>query len=266
MKKTLILIKLGGSLITDKNKAFTAKKDVILRLAKEIKDSLEVIKGDLIVGHGSGSFGHVVAAKYKTQEGIVNKDSVKGFPLVADAARKINVIVMDNLLKVGLKAVSFSPLSFIYTKNEKEEAFLVKPIKKALDIGLVPVIYGDVIMDEIKGFCIYSGEKTLNLLAEKLNKDYSTVRIIYCGETDGVYDEKGKTIDRITPKNYNSIKRVLKGSAGVDVTGGMIHKVEEGVELSKLLNAETLIINGTKKNFLKYAIEGKIIKSTHICR
>jgi len=266
MKKTLILIKLGGSLITDKNKAFTAREDVIIRLAKEIRASLRNIKGDLIVGHGSGSFGHTVAAKYKTQDGIINKNSIKGFPLVSDAARKINVIVMNNLLKVGLKAVSFSPLSFIFSQNEKGEDSLVKPIKKAVNIGLVPVIYGDVIMDEEKGFCIYSGEKTLNLLAEKLKNDYSNIKIIYCGETDGVYDEKRKTIEKITPKSFNSIKKVLKGSAGIDVTGGMIHKVEEAIELVNLLNAETLIINGTKKNILKEAILGKTHKATLICR
>ena len=266
MKKNLILIKLGGSLITDKSRAFTVREDVIIRLSKEIKDSLKNIEGDLIIGHGSGSFGHTVAAKYQTQEGLINKNSIIGFPLVADAARQINVIVMNNLLKVKVKAVSFSPFSFIYTKNEKEESFLIKPIKKALGIGLVPVIYGDVIMDETKGFCIYSGERTLNLLAERLKEYYSTVKIIYCGETDGVYDRKGKTIDKITLKTYKSIQNVLGGSAGIDVTGGMIHKVGEAIELLKLLNAETLIINGTKEDSLKNAILGKKVLSTHICR
>ncbi|MBU0998165.1 isopentenyl phosphate kinase family protein [Patescibacteria group bacterium] len=266
MKKTLILVKLGGSLITDKNKAFTAKNDLILRLAKEIKSSLKNSKADLIIGHGSGSFGHIVAAKYQTQKGIINKDSILGFPLVADAARKINVIVMDSLLKVGLKVVSFSPFSFIYTKNEKEESSLIKPIKKALEIGLIPIIYGDVIMDQTKGFCIYSGEKILNHLAESLKDNYSTIKIIYCGQTNGVYDEKGKTIDKITPKSYGSIKKVLKGSAGVDVTGGMIHKVEEAIELVNRLNVESLIINAKRKNFLKYAILGKAVESTHIAR
>lgn len=264
MKKTLILIKLGGSLITDKNKAFTAKKDIICRLAEEIEASLSKIKGDLVIGHGSGSFGHVVAAKYKTQDGIVNKYSVGGFPLVADAARKINVIVMDNLLKANVKAVSFSPLSFIYTKNQKEKVSLPNPIKKALKIGLVPVIYGDVIMDEVKGFCIYSGEKSLNLIAEKLKNYYQKIRVIYCGETDGVYDEKGKTIKEITSKNFSSIEKDLGCSLGIDVTGGMIHKVKEALEIAKDLKAETQIINATKKDALKKAILGKEVLATRI--
>lgn len=264
MKKNLILIKLGGSLITDKNKAFTAKEDVILRLSKEIKKSLKDINGDLIVGHGSGSFGHTVASKYKTQEGIINSNSIVGFPLVADAARKINTIVMNSLLKEGIKAVSFSPFSFIYTKNEKDINSFIFPIKKSLEVGLVPVIYGDVIMDKERGFCIYSGEKTLNLLAEKLKKSYTKIKVIYCGETDGVYDEKGTTIKEITLKNFSLISKALKGSSGVDVTGGMLHKVKEALEIAKELKAVTQIINATKDDQLKKAILGQKILSTRI--
>ena len=170
--KTITLIKLGGSLITNKNKPFTANKKVIERLSREIKTALKTYKGNLLIAHGSGSFGHTVASIYKTQEGIINKKSIKGFPLVADAARKINVIVMDKLLEVKLPVISFSPLSFIYTKNQKAKRSLVNSIEKALSLELIPVVYGDVIMDEQKGFCIYSGEKTLNLLTTTLKKKY----------------------------------------------------------------------------------------------
>jgi len=264
MKKELTLIKLGGSVITDKNKAFVAKKEVIDRLSKEIRSSLEKYKGDLIIGHGSGSFGHTVAAKYKTQEGIINEKSIEGFPLVSEAARRINTIVMDIFLKNGLKAVSFSPLSYTYTEDEKPVKVLLEPIKRALEVKLLPVIYGDVIMDKKKGFCIYSGEKSLNILASNLKNSYQTIRIIYCGETDGVYDEKGNTIKSITPNNYESIKRMLGGSGGVDVTGGMIHKVNEALEISEKLQIETKIINVTKKDNLKNAILGKEVVSTTI--
>lgn len=264
MKKELLLIKLGGSIITDKNKAFTAKKEVIVRLAKEIKQALDQYDGDLIIGHGSGSFGHIVASKYQTQRGIIDKKSIKGFPLVSKAARKINQIVIDVLLDAGIKAVSFSPLSFIYSDNEKEKESMVNHIKKALEIGLIPVVYGDVIMDEKMGFCIYSGEKTLNLLAQKLDKNYRCLRIIYCGETNGVYDKNGVTIEEITFKNFAEIKSFLGKSSGIDVTGGMIHKVNEALEIAKELKAKTLIINATGKNMLKKAILGQKINATEV--
>jgi len=256
MKQNLILVKLGGSLITDKSRPFTAKEAEILRFAKEIKNALKVYKGKLLIAHGSGSFGHSVAAKYKTQLGIVNDKSTKGFPLVADAAVQINRIVIKNFLKVGLPAVSFSPLSFLVTKNQKVTKYLVDHIKNALNVGLIPVLYGDVIMDTKKGFCIYSGEKTLNFLANSLAGEYKITKIIYVTDTDGVYNAKGNTIPKISPKNFKNFKKSILGSQKTDVTGGMLHKVKESLKIAKELKIPTYIINGNKKENLKRAILG----------
>jgi len=261
MKQKLILIKLGGSLITDKAKAFTAREKVIRRLGEEIRKA--VGKTKIIIGHGSGSFGHSVAAKYQTQKGIINSKSVKGFPLVADAARKINEIVIDIFLAKKLPVVSFSPLSFLFTDNRKLQSKLLMPLAKSLEIGLIPVIYGDVIMDERTGFCIYSGEKVLNVIAQELNKNYD-ITIIYCGETDGVYDASGETIAKINPQNFPNFKKNIGGSASIDVTGGMLHKVEESLLIAKELGIKTLIINGMVKRNLQKAILGKEVKGTVI--
>jgi len=260
----LILIKLGGSVITDKSKPFTARIDVIKRLVGEIKQAGKVYRGKIIIGHGSGSFGHTVAAKYKTQEGMVNKDSIKGFSLTADAAIKINRIVVRECLNQDLPVVSFSPLSFIYSKDGKPLIVLTSQIEKALKIGLLPVIYGDVIMDEATGFCIYSGEKILDLLAIKLLEHYKIDKIIMVGDTDGVWDKKGKTIVKITSQNFSGIKKSLSGSRDADVTGGMLHKVKEAVNLAKEENISTVIINGNEKGNLVKAIVGKSVISTTI--
>lgn len=238
----LILIKLGGSVITDKSKPFVARLGVIKRLIREIVQAKKVYKGKILIGHGGGSFPHTVAAKYKTQEGIVNKDSIKGFSLTADAAVKINRIVKDG----------------------KPLVVLTPQIIKALEIGLLPVVYGDVIMDETTGFCIYSGEKTLDLLASELSKYYKVDKIIMVGDTDGVWDKGGKTIVKITPQNFSGIKKSLSGSRATDVTGGMLHKVEESLNLARKENISTVIINGKKKGNLMKAIVGKDVVSTTI--
>jgi isopentenyl phosphate kinase len=120
-------------------------------------------------------------------------------------------------------------------------------IKEALDIGIVPVIYGDVIMNPKQGFEIYSGEKTLDLLANKLSKFYKKIKIIYYTDTSGVYDDRGKTIPLITPENFRQIKKFIKGSGNLDVTGGMIHKVEESLSLVQKLDAEVYITNGLSR-------------------
>lgn len=250
MKKQLVLIKLGGSLITDKNKSFCARKQVISRLSREIKDSSSG-KFDLIIGHGSGSFGHIVASKYNTQNGITDKESIMGLSLVADAAIQIDRIMMQAFLKIKLPVISFAPASFLTAASQKLDQFLIKQIEIALRIGVIPVIYGDIILDEDMGCCIFSGERTLDILAKHLKDNYENVRIILCGDTNGVYDENGKTISKINTRVFKKLASSIKGSGGTDVTGGMIHKVETSLKLANDLGIETLIINGLEPEKLK---------------
>ena len=262
--KELILIKLGGSLSTDKSKALTPRMDVIKRLGNEIRDAQKGTKAKIVLAHGQGSYAHIPAAKYKTQLGNINKDSVKGFSIVADMATWPNRILVKEFIEQGIPAVSFSPLSFVFSDNQKLESMFTKQIEKALEIGIMPVIYGDVIMDSKMGFCIYSGEKTLDLLAYKLSKSYKIEKIIMAGDTDGVYDEKGKTITKITPSSFESIKSALGGSNSTDVTGGMLHKVEESLKLIKKLDTQVCILSGLSRGNLKKAILGRDVKGTLI--
>ena len=57
------LLKLGGSLITDKANAKTPRRETLSRIALEIAAYRRYAGADgrLILGHGSGSFGHIPA-------------------------------------------------------------------------------------------------------------------------------------------------------------------------------------------------------------
>lgn len=261
MKKQLILIKLGGSLITDKNRAFYAKKKVINRLAHEIKDSISD-EFDLIIGHGSGSFGHVVASRYNTQNGITDQNSIRGLSLVADAAIQINRIVIKSFLRANLPVISFAPASFMTAIRQNLDKLLVKQINTSLKIGIIPVIYGDIILDEKQGCCIFSGEKTLDILAKHLKDNYKTVHIILCGDTNGVYDSEGRTIPKIDRSLFKKLASSITGSGGTDVTGGMIHKVETSLKLAIDFGIVTRIINGKSLGKLKRVLLKNEVKDT----
>ena len=75
--KMMILIKLGGSVITDKNRPLTARLDVVQRLAYEIAACEEKV----VLIHGGGSFGHIKAAEHCIHEpadnGEVSRDTGK---------------------------------------------------------------------------------------------------------------------------------------------------------------------------------------------
>ena len=259
----LVIVKLGGSVITDKSKPFTARREVIGRLAKELKVALSEFKGKAIIVHGGGSFPHIPAAKYQTQLGLIGKDSLKGLSLTCDAAIAINRIVVGEFLKQNLPVVSFSAGSSIFSKGKTYKSFFL-PIKKALDVGVIPMLYGDVVFNEYQGWVIFSGEKIIGALVDSLHSEYKITRVIYCSDTNGVYDKDGKTISKITPGTLAKVKTSLGASGKVDVTGGMIHKVQEALGMARKYKVKTAIVNGLKKKALEKAILAQKVVGTEI--
>jgi len=263
--KEIILIKLGGSIITDKNKPYTAKPAVIKNFARQIKIARN--KGfRFLISHGSGSFGHTSAAKYKTAGGITNKEGVYGLSVVQQDAIAINRIVNKIFLEEGLPVLSFTPSSFTLADNKNLWRIFAGPIIEALKIDALPMVFGDVILDKTQGCCIFSGEVTLdNLISPLSDSGFLIKRIIQVGSTNGVYDKEGKTIPRIDHKNFGGIKNLVGCSSSTDVTGGMLHKIEESLKMAKV-GIDCLIINGEKKNILLEAIKGRSVPGTLVTK
>ena len=261
--KSIVLVKIGGSLITDKNKPFSLKKRALKTIAEEIKKASDNGK-TLIVGHGAGSFAHVPAKKYETHKGIINGNSHRGIAEVADVAAQLNRIVVKQLLAVGVNAVSISPMSMMLAENGGLSQMWTGSLEKLIEHEILPVVYGDQGMDVGNGCTIFSTEKVLGFLALHLkNKGYEVERIIHCGQTNGVYDADGKTVPLITEKTFNDLKRVIGGSSGTDVTGGMMHKVEETLALAKK-GIPGLIIDGVEHGSLAEAIYGNEVLGTRV--
>lgn len=254
---SIVLIKIGGSSITDKNIPYKLRRNVIKRLAKEISKSN--IKG-LIIAHGSGSFGHASAIKYGGVKGYKSKIGIS--KVFYDAGR-INEIVVDSLILEGVPAVSIRPRGFLIAKSGKLDNSFFEVIEEILRQKLVPVICGDVIVDKDWKTTIFSGEKSLNLLAKYLvRKKYGVKSIIQVGETEGLLDEKGNTISTINIKNWKEIQKNIYKTEKLDVTGGLRHKIDEALELSRI-GIETILISD-KENRLYRALNEKITSATII--
>ena len=246
----LILIKLGGSVITDKNLPYVAKQKEIRRLVKELKPFAK----NIIIAHGSGSFGHTSATKYGGKRGYKSK---VGIAKVARDASEINRIVIDIFINENIPVVSLRPMSMILARNGKMQKNFFQIIESVVKQGLIPVVYGDVIWDKEWKSTIFSGETTLSCIAKYLLKrGFKINKIIEVSDTNGVNDEKGKTIPEITINSWRQQKIYISKSKVSDVTGGMSHKIEEALEISKM-KIETLIINGNIKNELKNALMNK---------
>jgi Predicted archaeal kinase len=117
----------------------------------------------LLIGHGAGSFGHVPAKKYGTRQGVHTPQEWLGFAEVWKEAAALNRLTTDALLAAGLPVVSFSPCASVTARDGKVEVWELYPIRSALEAGLVPLVFGDVIFDRQRG-----GSSRVDLQACKL--------------------------------------------------------------------------------------------------
>ena len=229
MNTNLVFVKLGGSLITNKHQPETPRPPIIDQLAEELRQALEA-QPDLriVLGHGSGSFGHWVADHYQTQQGVHTPDEWSGFARVSAAASRLNRIVVDAFLEVGLPILSLQPSATATARGGRIRKYPLENVKRALSHGLIPLIFGDVAFDDRKGGTILSTEALFVYAAERLLPS----RIILLGNAPGVLDAKGDVIPTITPSSYADVQAHLSGSACTDVTGGMMDKVKRMVALT----------------------------------
>jgi isopentenyl phosphate kinase len=227
-----VFLKLGGSLITDKTAHETARMVVLERLAAEIKRGLEV-RSDLtlLIGHGSGSFGHVAAAKHGTRQGVHGSEDWLGFAEVSSAAARLNTLVREALIKAGVPAVTFQPSASAICEDGQISTMSIPQIRTALHQGLVPLVYGDVAIDRVRGGTIISTEEILAFIAQELRPR----EILLAGETEGVLNGEGHLVPVIHKSTIGSVRQSLGGSRGTDVTGGMATKVEDMVNLVESL-------------------------------
>ena len=254
----LVVLKLGGSVITDKATPKTISAH-LPRIASEIKKA-EIKK--LVIVHGGGSFGHYVAKKYGTQNGIEStrllSDQLLGFANTQEAMEELNNLVLHQLLEAGIPAFPLQLSSFVVLEGGSIKAFPTITIRKVLKLGLVPVVYGVPALDTKKGFSILSGDEILHFLAKKLKAK----KVLLASDVDGVMTadpkkEKARLIKTVTSETFKKIKF----SQASDVTGGMLRKVQELLRLSSF-GIESEIINATVPGNLLRALRGEKIGTT----
>jgi isopentenyl phosphate kinase len=253
----LQFLKLGGSLITDKDQPSTARLDVLDRLAGEIAAAFRQQPGlRLVLGHGSGSFGHVPARQYGTRQGVSTSAQWHGFVEVWREAVALNRLVVDALQRAELPALPLAPIASVLAKDGQVAGWDLTPIAAALDHGLLPVVYGDVVFDFIRGGTILSTEDLFAYLARALHPQ----RLLLAGLEPGVWADYPvcmRLVEQITPSSLPQISANLYGSASTDVTGGMASKVKEMLALvGDVPGLVALIFSGETPGLVEQALLG----------
>ena len=253
----LQFLKLGGSLITDKTQPSILRQDSLARLASEIATAFaKNPERKMVLGHGSGSFGHVPAKKYLTRKGVHAPTQWKGFAEVWLQASTLNRLVVEALHEAGLPVVVFPPSAGATSRHGKIITWDLHALRAALEANLLPVVYGDVVFDIARGGTILSTEDLFAHLARHLHP----IRILIAGIEPGVWADYPKctqVIPEIRPDNLPEIMPSLGGSAATDVTGGMADKVKKMLAVTqKISELEVLIFSGKAPGNVLKALMG----------
>ena len=249
------VLKLGGSVITNKEKPLTPNLPAIERLTSEIS---RANVSPLVLVHGGGSFGHPVAKQYGIKDGYKDSSQIMGFSKTHQAMTKLNKLIVDSLINHNIPVVEVPPSSCVVTKSGRIQSMEEKPLMKMLEIGFVPVLYGDAVLDSETGFAILSGDQLVSSLAIRLDAD----RIIIGVDVNGLYtadpkiDPSAHLIQHITPEELKKLQHKIEGAKVTDVTGGMLGKmleltpaVEKGIRV--------IIVNAAKPNRVYKALKGE---------
>ncbi|MEB3765102.1 MAG: hypothetical protein GSR77_02925 [Desulfurococcales archaeon] len=238
-----IVVKFGGSVITDKTKSYTIKHDVLDRLAKITKEYLEE-GGKIAIVHGGGSFGHHEVKRIEEEKGVLESSDA---PQIQYSMLLLALEVSKTLLKHGIPAVLHPPHTLCDKPTVKD--CRMSPIIRDYAQSLVPVTYGDAIPYDDKIYII-SGDD----LAAALVSILSTDCLVYVIDEPGVMTSEGKILETLT-----SLKDLeLREDNKIDVTGGLRKKLETALELSHHYRGTIIITN---PDGFEKILKGQDIKS-----
>jgi isopentenyl phosphate kinase len=262
----MIIVKFGGSVITEKSNECTFKSDVTKQLIEELRNFYGYQNNDqkyrIILVHGAGSFGHIKAKKYQLADGYQNEDQLLGLTKVHWDVRDLNSKFMNLLISQNLPGISIPPMSILKNDNKEIDTIDFTRFKQTLKINSIPVTYGDVVFDESLRFSICSGD----LIIQHLADEFKPERVIFLTDVDGLFTNNPKIkenqadlINILTEDSFNIAS--TDQNINPDVTGGIYLKCKIALTLAKL-GVETYIINGNVPGRLSNALSGNDVIGT----
>lgn len=255
----MYILKLGGSIITDKAKECCFKQGVMDRLASELKRAGK----PMIIVHGAGSFGHILAKQYNLNQGYKKKSQLQGFAFTHATVQELDTLVLQSLQIQGIPAVSLPPHAILTLNNHRPSQVHFNMFDFYLKKGFVPLTFGDVVLDKRLGFSICSGDLLIQLLALK----YHPKNVIFVLDEDGLYTANPKLsssahfLAKATIHDLQTL--TTRSNAHADVTKGMTGKLQT-IQLLAKKGVQTTLVNGNIHNRVYDILTGKKTRCTVI--
>jgi isopentenyl phosphate kinase len=216
-----VMLKLGGSVITDKAGNDVIDRQQLAAIAVALKES--DFSGYLV--HGAGSCGHPEAHRYHLDQGA-DKSNAEGIGITHRAVSGLNRVVVDALQHEGIDAIGVHLLDSCLADDGRLISTPVELLERLTALGITPVLHGDVVLDRSKGACIVSGDQVISALAPQL----SVGRVGLATDVPGVLSPDGTVVRSITPSKVAGLS--IGASSSIDVTGGMQGKIRELLALA----------------------------------
>ena len=261
----IVILKLGGSLLTDKNKPFSIREDIVKGSVRQIVDAKE----KLILVHGGGSFGHPLAKKYSIMNGIDSTipNQVLGLTETHQSMNEFNSYLIKLFLENKYPVLSIQASSIFIKDSQEISASHMEVIETALDLNILPILYGDIILDKQGSFSIISGDQIILELCKNLDK-YTISKVIFTMETDGIYindNESGDDCILATECYSDQLDNLNLANLGqkIDVTGGIKGKINF---IQKICNHDipVQLINGLKEDYIFKSLKNEKLNCTNI--
>jgi isopentenyl phosphate kinase len=257
----MLLVKLGGSILTDKARLRSPRRAAIRRLARELIQ----IRQPLLIVHGAGSYGHVLSRKYRLIEGGPSPSKRIAAAQVQADVKELDALVVHALIDAGFPAVSIAPSAVLSLDDGRVSSVDITPFLEYASMGFTPVTFGDVVRDVRRGFSICSGDVMMLELARTFRPD----RAVFAADVDGLFTadpKRHRDVRLLKAVRPDDLKRIAFTSAlRTDVTGSIEGKVRRMFEIADHVG-ECLIVNGNVKNRVRDALRGRRVVGTRVAR
>ena len=257
----MLLVKLGGSVVTNKARLRTPRPTAIRRLAAELAS----LRQPLLIVHGAGSYGHILASRHRLNEGGSTPARRKAAARVQADVRELDRLIVNALNRAGLAAVPIPPSVVLSLDDGRVSTMDLSPFLEFSSMEFTPVTFGDVVRDLRRGFSVCSGDLMMLELARAFRPD----RVVFAADVDGLFtaDPKrrrnARLLETVGPKDLSQIE--FSSSSRTDVTGSIEGKVRRMFEIANH-TGECLIVNGNVKNRVRDALRGRRVVGTRVVR
>ena len=256
----VVFVKVGGGLLAPKDKKYELNTQDLKELARQFKQVRQAFPEiAFVLGNGAGSFGHLPAVEYNFK-GKIGEEKLFAAGFIHRKVVELNTHFATYLQEEEVSSFQFSPASFITASKGEVVKVNSEPIFSVLKLGVIPLVFGDVVPDEAYNFSIVSTEKIFKALVLKaLEKKYKVERVIHIGNYPGVLSSSGDVIGKIKAPEFEKIEKDLWAAEGKDITGGMRHKVKEACFLAEKGIEINIIGFSYKENNLLRVLKGKSV-------